>query len=101
MNVAGSFHDRLDSIVKTPHEFRSELAGMGSFDSVTPSLREAATALWMTEYDYRPLIDSPANAICEPQLSAKSCHRGFFHSIKTIFFARDHPFNCFSRPIAL
>jgi len=50
---------------------------------------------------HRPLIDSPANAICAPHVSAKSVQHGFFDSIRTIFFDLLQPFSCFSRPMAL
>src|SRR5262250_2716215 len=39
-------------------------------------------------------------AIGVPQSSARSCQVGFIDLIKTTFFARDHPFICFSLAIA-
>jgi hypothetical protein len=36
----------------------------------------------------------------KPHPSLKSTEGGFSCSINAIFFARDHPFNCFSREIA-
>jgi hypothetical protein len=65
------------------------------------------TGLWgrrgrpVREFSHRPLIATPAKAICAPHFSARSSHRGFFDSIKAIFLALAQPFNCFSRPIAL
>src|SRR5258708_35923803 len=55
----------------------------------------------LSRVSHLPLMTSPAKAICAPHFSAKSSHRGFFDSIKAIFFALAQPFNCFSRPIAL
>jgi hypothetical protein len=52
------------------------------------------------ELSHLSFIPSPANSICAPGFSAKSFQRGFFDSIRAIFFARLHPFSCFSRPIA-
>src|SRR3954467_2324233 len=64
---------------------------MGSFDCVGVRFANANFA----QDDSLFFIDSPANSIFAPHFSAKSSQRGFFDSIKAIFFARTQPFSCF------
>jgi len=44
--------------------------------------------------------DCPGNLTSRPQLSARSCQRGFNFSINQIFFSRRQRFICFSRLMA-
>jgi hypothetical protein len=53
-----------------------------------------------SKYPYTLPCSQPLCFIHGYHSLAKSNHCGFLDSIKAIFFARDHPFNCFSRAIA-
>ncbi len=83
------------------HPERSECFAKRSSHAVEGPRSNRSRQQRVREFLHRSPIASPANTICAPHFSARSSHLGFFDSIKAIFFALIHPFNCFSRPMAL